>query len=295
MLPCKKVSILFCLFHDRESSSVAPGTSQDFAMPTTLWQWHDGKKWINFEKKDSDLLQKHRHKTLYETRNLTFNMEHKTLYRFNFSALTQYNTESDTLKHIRPPLDDQEEEGPAKKKAKTASSGDDVSCVYMTCHGTKFWEVTVQGKTATVRFGKVGSAGQSKSTTYATTAACQKEVKKTIASKKSKGYVVDDDEENEEAEEEEQEEEHVSSSSSSSGGGAGTWQQKVKGRRFCLSGTLSVTRAVASARLIKAGATVTKTLSASTHVLLIGDNPGTKVALANALGVAVWREEDVGW
>lgn len=52
----------------------------------------------------------------------------------------------------------------------------------------KFWEVTVSGNTLAVRFGRVGSAGQEKSKTFASPAQAQKERDRLIAEKQSKGY-----------------------------------------------------------------------------------------------------------
>jgi cell wall assembly regulator SMI1/predicted DNA-binding WGR domain protein len=52
----------------------------------------------------------------------------------------------------------------------------------------KFWEVTMSGNALTVRFGRIGSAGQEKSKTFATPAMAQKEQDKLIAEKQGKGY-----------------------------------------------------------------------------------------------------------
>lgn len=52
----------------------------------------------------------------------------------------------------------------------------------------KFWEVTVSGNKLTVRFGRLGSAGQEKSKTFATPALAQKEENKLVAEKEGKGY-----------------------------------------------------------------------------------------------------------
>jgi len=52
----------------------------------------------------------------------------------------------------------------------------------------KFWEVTVSGNTLTVRFGRIGSAGQEKSKTFASLTLAQKEQDKLIAEKRDKGY-----------------------------------------------------------------------------------------------------------
>lgn len=52
----------------------------------------------------------------------------------------------------------------------------------------KFWEVTVSGNTLTGRFGRIGTAGQEKSKTFATPVLAQKEQDKLIAGKQGKGY-----------------------------------------------------------------------------------------------------------
>jgi len=52
----------------------------------------------------------------------------------------------------------------------------------------KFWEVTVDGATITVRFGKIGADGQVKETTFATVEDAEAEAAKLIASKVKKGY-----------------------------------------------------------------------------------------------------------
>lgn len=53
---------------------------------------------------------------------------------------------------------------------------------------SKFWEVTVSGNKLTVRFGRIGSAGQEKLKTFGTPVLAQKEQDKLIAEKQSKGY-----------------------------------------------------------------------------------------------------------
>ncbi|MBL9025534.1 MAG: WGR domain-containing protein [Myxococcales bacterium] len=53
---------------------------------------------------------------------------------------------------------------------------------------SKFWEVSVEGADMTVRFGKIGTAGQSKTKTFASQAAAEAEAAKLIHEKTSKGY-----------------------------------------------------------------------------------------------------------
>jgi predicted DNA-binding WGR domain protein len=54
---------------------------------------------------------------------------------------------------------------------------------------SKFWAVTVSGTTHTVRYGKIGTAGQSKAKTFADAAAAAHDAGKLVAEKAGKGYV----------------------------------------------------------------------------------------------------------
>ena len=53
----------------------------------------------------------------------------------------------------------------------------------------KFWEISQAGADMTTRWGRIGSAGQSKTKTFADAAAAAKQVAKLIAEKTSEGYV----------------------------------------------------------------------------------------------------------
>jgi uncharacterized protein YwqG/predicted DNA-binding WGR domain protein len=52
----------------------------------------------------------------------------------------------------------------------------------------KFWEVSVSANTLTVRFGRIGTAGQEKSKTFPSAALAEKEQDKLVAEKQGKGY-----------------------------------------------------------------------------------------------------------
>ena len=54
----------------------------------------------------------------------------------------------------------------------------------------KFWEVVVDGASHTVTFGKVGTAGQTRTKTFATAAAARVDARRLVAEKTAKGYVV---------------------------------------------------------------------------------------------------------
>ncbi|MBK8012612.1 MAG: WGR domain-containing protein [Deltaproteobacteria bacterium] len=54
---------------------------------------------------------------------------------------------------------------------------------------SKFWEIEVSGLTHTVRFGRVGTTGQEKSKTFASSGEAQANADKLVAEKRRKGYV----------------------------------------------------------------------------------------------------------
>lgn len=63
---------------------------------------------------------------------------------------------------------------------------------HLTCTeggSNKFWEGTVDGSSITVRFGKIGTTGQTKTTKFASAAEAEKELGKLIKQKRAKGYV----------------------------------------------------------------------------------------------------------
>jgi predicted DNA-binding WGR domain protein len=54
----------------------------------------------------------------------------------------------------------------------------------------KFWEGSVVGKTLVVRWGRIGSEGQSKTKSFGDAAAATKELHRLLAAKRGKGYVA---------------------------------------------------------------------------------------------------------
>src|ERR1051326_5562668 len=53
---------------------------------------------------------------------------------------------------------------------------------------SKFWEITLDGLSVTTRWGRIGTAGQSKAKTFATEAAARREHDGLVAEKVKKGY-----------------------------------------------------------------------------------------------------------
>jgi predicted DNA-binding WGR domain protein len=54
---------------------------------------------------------------------------------------------------------------------------------------SKFWEITVDGKSVQVRFGKIGVNGQTTEKSFDTTAEADAHAAKIIAEKTKKGYL----------------------------------------------------------------------------------------------------------
>jgi predicted DNA-binding WGR domain protein len=54
---------------------------------------------------------------------------------------------------------------------------------------SKFWEISVSGNSFTVRFGRLGTAGQSQTKSFAGEPRARREADKLIAEKLRKGYV----------------------------------------------------------------------------------------------------------
>ena len=53
---------------------------------------------------------------------------------------------------------------------------------------SKFWEVTVSDEVMTVRYGRIGTAGQTQTKSFASAAKAQAECDKLIREKTGKGY-----------------------------------------------------------------------------------------------------------
>lgn len=58
-----------------------------------------------------------------------------------------------------------------------------------TSSSAKFWEIAVAGSEVTVRFGRIGTDGQTKVKDLGSTESAAKEAEKLIAEKTRKGYI----------------------------------------------------------------------------------------------------------
>ncbi len=69
--------------------------------------------------------------------------------------------------------------------------------------------------------------------------------------------------------------------------------QPLKGLKFVITGTLSISRDKMKERLSALGADVSSAVSSKTDFLLVGENPGSKLDKAKRLGVKILKEDEL--
>ncbi|MCH9033552.1 MAG: WGR domain-containing protein [Planctomycetes bacterium] len=60
---------------------------------------------------------------------------------------------------------------------------------FVSDRSSKFWEITVSGKQHSVRFGRIGTAGQERSKSFETEAGAQNDAERLLRQKTGKGYL----------------------------------------------------------------------------------------------------------
>ncbi|MBO6145753.1 MAG: NAD-dependent DNA ligase LigA [Bacilli bacterium] len=71
-----------------------------------------------------------------------------------------------------------------------------------------------------------------------------------------------------------------------------TSNEKVNGKTFVITGTLSVPRDEIKEKLESLGAKVTSSVTKKTDYVIVGDNPGSKESKAKELGITILNEEE---
>lgn len=79
----------------------------------------------------------------------------------------------------------------AAKTAPAAGARKSFRMEYRRGSSQKFWEIAVNGSTHTVRFGRIGAAGQTKTKSFSSEEAARDDAFKLIAEKRKKGYQRD--------------------------------------------------------------------------------------------------------
>lgn len=89
--------------------------------------------------------------------------------------------------------DDAEDEAPKKKAAPAPAAAVPAGTrrfEFTEGGSSKFWEITVDGKSHSVRYGKIGTPGQEKSKSFGSDAAAASDAEKLVAEKTKKGYAA---------------------------------------------------------------------------------------------------------
>lgn len=167
---------------------------------------------------------------------------------------------------------------------------------------SKFWECRVKGSNLHTAWGKIGGVPSHKDIPCASPRAAVLAGKKMLESKVKKGY------------------EHTGTAKAGGGGvkkalvtmktaakaravavkktalktkasaGGAASKGKLANKKVCFTGALKVTRAVAQAAAIAAGAKVTSSVSKSTDILVVGGGAGSKLFKGNP-NMEFWTEE----
>jgi predicted DNA-binding WGR domain protein len=77
---------------------------------------------------------------------------------------------------------------PSRPSAPAPSPGASRYLEFVSGNSSKFWEITLNGNSFTVRFGRIGTPGQTQSKSFADPARASREMEKLIAEKVKKGY-----------------------------------------------------------------------------------------------------------
>jgi predicted DNA-binding WGR domain protein len=78
---------------------------------------------------------------------------------------------------------------PPSAPTRTANVGSVRHFEFIGASSRKFWEISISDNSFTVRFGRIGTAGQSQTKSFADPEKARHEAEKLIAEKVKKGYV----------------------------------------------------------------------------------------------------------
>jgi len=100
--------------------------------------------------------------------------------------MTQHITDKDFF--VKTESDDSDEDEDSDDEAGEGGEGGARRFEFSEGSSNKFWEIRVEGESHTVRFGKIGTDGQTKTKEFESAAAARSDADKLIAEKTKKGY-----------------------------------------------------------------------------------------------------------
>ena len=143
----------------------------------------------------------------------------------------------------------------------------------------KFWEVWREGTVVNTRYGKIGTPGQTTIKDQSDEAAAEKLWAKLINEKTKKGYV-------------ERDAPNAAPAPKVAPKPKGTSPITLKGKTVVVTGSFARPRKELEKLLVAAGCTVGSSVTPKTELLLVGNDAGSKLVKAQALGIATMTEAE---
>ncbi|MBM4780095.1 MAG: WGR domain-containing protein [Archangiaceae bacterium] len=143
----------------------------------------------------------------------------------------------------------------------------------------KFWEVWRDGTVVNTRYGKIGAHGQSTLKDEGSEAAAEKLWARLINEKTKKGYV-------------ERDAPKAAPAPKVEPKPKGATPITLKGKTVVVTGTFARPRKELEKLLVAAGCTVGSSVTPKTELLLVGNDAGSKLSKAQALGIATMTEAE---
>jgi predicted DNA-binding WGR domain protein len=157
---------------------------------------------------------------------------------------------------------------------------------YKDAKSSKFWEVSVSGKKVNIRYGKIGTAGQSTLKELSSPAEAKAHAEKQAAGKVKKGYKEAKVKAKKKIAKKKATKKKVTKKAAKKVATA-----TLSGQTFVVTGTLEgYTRAEAKKEIEALGGKVSGSVSANTDCVVVGDDAGSKADKAKQLGIKILNE-----
>ena len=162
---------------------------------------------------------------------------------------------------------------------------------YKDAKSSKFWEVSVSGKKVNIRYGKIGTAGQSTLKELSSPVEAKAHAEKQAAGKVKKGYKEVAKKAAKKAATKKAATKKTATKKAATKTTKKTATATLSGQTFVVTGTLEdLSRAEAKSAIEALGGKVSGSVSSNTDCVVIGEDPGSKADKAKQLGIKTLNE-----